>query len=263
MLRAFLHFALILLIPAATLAQDEAPKKVVKRIVEEVEIVLSLYAQGEPAVKFKALPRFSMVKLANYAAAKNQTAESEREAWKKDRATYGKDFPLRALIFEAAEETARVPRLATEIPHPLTPKAKAEFFQNQQALGMALFKLEEQLTRMQEADRTKETSKRWLADFEFARARMLGNVMYLYEYNYLTGQIRADNLPELTDQHDGWRLSPRPKLHVTETKPKVFAKERGKLLQKLQEEHAGTPWAHFAEKESRGEVGLAWEPRKK
>jgi hypothetical protein len=139
-------------------------------------------------------------------------------------------------------------------------KARAPLLQLQAPAAAATLKLEQVLRQMQDAaqERTRETSKRWQADFDFALARVETNLVFLFEYNYLLAQIRADQLPVLSGNQDGWQIVPRPRISVRESVAKKLAKERGKLLQRIQTDYAGTPWAYFAERESRRELGMAW-----
>jgi hypothetical protein len=50
---------------------------------------------------------------------------------------------------------------------------------------------------------------------------------------------------------------------VTETKAKDLVKARAKLLQKIQEDYADTPWAYFAEREGKRDLGMEWAAKKK
>ena len=65
------------------------------------------------------------------------------------------------------------------------------------------------------------------------------------------------------DKEDGWRIVARPKITVPEGKAKTMSKERLNRLKKIQEEHAGTPWAFFAERESKRDLGMEWAAKKK
>lgn len=265
---SFLVQAILFVVPPFAWAQDDdADKKTMKRILEEIELVPSLYAKGDPVVKLKVrlttLPKFSSVKLVGYPIGKINTADKEREKWQKGKEQYAKDHPHRAAIFEAAEVNEKQ-NLTLTLASPLDPKSKAKFLLEQEPLGRSIFQLEGILARMQEADRSKEAMRRWLLDADFARSRMLGNLIFLYEYNYTQGQIRADNLPELGKEHDGWRIvSTGPKPNVTEPRAKAYVKERAKLLATIEQEHAGTPWAYFAERDSKVALGMMWGPRKK
>ena len=153
--------------------------------------------------------------------------------------------------------------------HTNASKAKAEslvaLLEKQAPAAEAIFKLQPVLMQMHEAaaERDKEKSKRWQANFDFALARVETNLVFLFEYNYTLGQIRADYLPDLGAEENGWQIVARPKVSVTEYKAKQWAKERLKRLRTIQVDHAGTPWAFLAERESERELGMAWVPKKK
>lgn len=250
--------------PAFAQNEDEADKKTLKKILQEIELVPSLYAKDASPVNVKTLPKFSSVKLVGYPLGKVQTPEKEREKWLKDKSQYAIENPHRAFIFEAAETTAKQ-NLPMKLQHPLGPKEKAKFLQEQAPLGISIFQFEGALASLREADenRNKEKMRRWLVNTDFAHARVLGNMIFLYEYNFTLGQIRADNLPELGKGEDGWKITVLPKINVTEPRAKGLVKVRAKLLTKIQEENAGTPWAYFAELESKRDLGMQWVAKKK
>jgi hypothetical protein len=247
---------------------DDADKKTIKRLVPEMDLVPSLYARGEEPVNAKKLPKFSATKLFGYPINKKETVDAERGFWKASKEIYAKSNPLRAAIFEAMDETDKLKEveISMTIPGPvLTPKDKAAFLKKQEHLGVTIFKLQKTYQQMRDAaeKRAQENSNRWKANFELATTRMQGNLIFLYEFNYTFGQIRADNLPELGKDHDGWKIKFMPKINITEPTAKTYAKDRATLLNKIQEEHAGTPWAYFAERDSKRDMGMTWEPKKK
>ena len=246
---------------------DDVDKKTIKRLLPEMDLVPSLYARGEEPLNLKTLPKFSATKMFGYPIAKKETVEAERGFWKASKEIYAKKHPLRAAIFEAMDETAKLPKdfPMMTLAAPIGPKEKVAFLTQQEPIGIAIFKLKAIVRQMAEAaeKRDQEASNRWKANFDLARARTLGNVIFLYEYNFTLGQIRADNLPELGPDRDGWRIAFSPKINVPEGEAKAYAKELAKLLTKIQEEHAGTPWAYFAERDSKRNMGMTWEPRRK
>jgi len=260
---------LVLLAAPPSFAQnDDADKKTIKKILAEIELVPSLYAKGETLLTSKTAPKFSSVKLVSYPIGKINTPEKEREKWEKDKESYARENPLRAAVLEAAFETANLRdlKIFTSISTTqVTPKEKAKLLLGQASLGMSIFKLEQVLAHMREAAqmREKEKSARWKVDFDFAMTRVEGNLIYLYEYNFNLGSIRADNLPELSPEHDGWKIAFRPKATVTEPKAKSYVKDRAKRLEQIQKDHPGTPWAYFAERDSKRDLGMAWVAKKK
>jgi hypothetical protein len=69
-------------------------------------------------------------------------------------------------------------------------------------------------------------------------------------------------LPPLGPGDTGWKIAFKPKLSVPEGKAKTLAKECRKRLQKMQQDYAETPWAFFAERDSKREWGMAWVTKK-
>ena len=268
--RAFLLVALSASITTSAWAGDpDADKKLVKRIFFEADLVPSLYAMhDEKPLKFGSLPKFTATKLADYSFSKKEIYAKDRDRWKENKEQYAKDFPLRAAIFEAADENDALKRLeiamtiaATE----LTPKDRAALQEKQANLGAVIFKQQSVLKQMEgaTAKRDQEKSKRWQATFDLAMTRTQGNLLFLYEYSFALGQIRADKLPELGKEDDGWKIAFQQKINIPEGATKEVAKSRLKLLESIQKQHAGTPWAYFAERDSKRDMGMAWAAKKK
>jgi hypothetical protein len=251
-------------------SQDEASKKVIKRLIEEIELVPSLYAKEGETAQIKALPRFSAKKLMEFALDKEDVFSRQRERYRTKKDRYVKDYPVRAAIFEAAEEFEKINRAELPLTYSLSkpdkkgkvPNDKAKILQRQSYLGTTCFKLEQVLARLSGAKIEQEKSKHWQADAVFARARLEANLVFLYELNFALGQIRADALPPLGPGDTGWKIAFKPKLSVPEGKAKTLAKECRKRLQKMQQDYAETPWAFFAERDSKREWGMAWVTKK-
>ena len=53
------------------------------------------------------------------------------------------------------------------------------------------------------------------------------------------------------------------KINVPEATAKSYWKDRARQLTKIQEEYAGTPWAYFAERDGKRDLGMRWQPKKK
>jgi hypothetical protein len=268
-------FTLLTLATRPAAAQgDDADKKLVNRLVADMYLVPSLYARGEGRMSSKTLPKFSATKLFGYPLNKKETAESERKFWMASKEVYGNSTPLRAALFEAMDQAEKLQALQ----FPMTvlgekapkgdyfiAKNRLEFMKNQEALAKSIFSVEQILPQMKAAaeKRDMETSRRWQANFDLGYTRTLGNLVYLYEYSYALGLIRADSLPDLGKGDDGWKIAFRAGPTVTEPKAKQYARERSKLLQKMQVDHAGTPWAYFAERDSKRDLGMTWVAKKK
>jgi hypothetical protein len=254
---------------AKPLPKGEFPvgRATIECIVEDVRLIPLLAPFGEKPLNIGTLPPFAAKKLTEYAIDPRQTSAAEKKLWQANRDKYERDYPLRATFLEAAEvmEKANTLKVRTSLPAPVNPKTKAAFLLEQAPLGITIFQLEGALRTLKEAgeQRDKEKSKRWQANFDFALMRLQTNLVLLYEYNYTLGTIRADALPEIGKDHDGWRIAFMPKIRVAEGKARAYAKDRAQLLKKIQEEHAGTPWAYFAERDGKRDLGMAWEPKNK
>src|SRR5205085_8403669 len=108
--------------------------------------------------------------------------------------------------------------------------------------------------------RDKETSKRWLALFDYTMARFQSRLVYIYEYNNILAQVRGDSLPELQPIHNGWRVGSQKKVQINEPKVKDMVKNINRTWKRIAEENAGTPWAVLANRESMTALGLVWRP---
>lgn len=211
------------------------------------------------------LPAFAASKIDNYKTDGYQNITELQKKYKADKEAFAKDFPLRAAYFEALEalqESDKI-RMREVLPGPINPKSKALFLQEQSEPGISIFKLEQALAMVKEAaeKREAETSKRWQANFDYVQARLQSRLVYLIEYSYTLGQIRADNLPELAPGQTGWRIGTGKKIAVTESKAKAWVKDTKKIWDRIQNQYPDTPWALLAQRESMLSLGLSWRPK--
>jgi hypothetical protein len=77
------------------------------------------------------------------------------------------------------------------------------------------------------------------------------------EYNYACARIKRD-APKFTDpKSNTWRLVPDKEIHLTD-KAAEAAAEASRLLQRVVDEHPGTPWELLAQREMKDPLGLKW-----
>jgi hypothetical protein len=122
--------------------------------------------------------------------------------------------------------------------------------------------LEEALLDLKKAgeERDREPSRRWQATYDYLLALLQARIAFVYEYNYMLGQIRKDALPPRDpSRHSGWRLTSREKLQSGAEAKKMAAASR-KLLDKVIKEHPGTPYEVLAKREKLNPLGLEWTP---
>lgn len=179
-----------------------------------------------------------------------------------------KEYPLRVAVLKVAQalsENAKfvMEEALTSPGGPVTPQIKKGFLAKQKEPGVAIFKLEEALGELltAEDERDKETSKRWQANYDYAKARLLSRLVYTFEYNFILGDVRADRLPDLkADIHNGWRVGAIPDVQSAkkEAKVKGWLKDIKKSWNRILKEYPDTPWAVMAKRESMTALGLEW-----
>lgn len=184
----------------------------------------------------------------------------------KDYETVPADSPLRQTVINATKVLKKHAQAFQEYFPGNIDTLKKSVPATQQKLATAKLELEETLEAMRAAGKEldKETSKRWQASYDFVLARLLEREAFSFEYNYMLSEIRTDSLPEVDPaKHNGWRLASRDKMQCKGSEgkeAKKHADEAKKILQKLSEEHKGTPWEILAKRESLTALGLEWQP---
>src|SRR5262249_10904969 len=212
-------------------------------------------------LKPEAMPAFPKKVMDFYTADYKLWSDLDKKL--KDK-TYRDKHPLRAAVLEAKKALDDAENIAPAegLPGPVSDQTKKGFLDKQKPIGMVIFDLEEALQRMIDVDkdenRNAETNKRWQANFDYALVRLKSRLVYMNEYNYILGDIRADRLPVLEGDASGWRLGFKQKLSTNEPKVKNMAKDIAKLWKKIGDEHPNTPWALLAQRESLYAMGLEW-----
>ncbi len=247
---------------------DKAGGAMINNILGEMKQIPPMKASLKEymaTLKAEAMPPFQKKVMDFYTADYKSWGELETKL--KDK-TYQEKHPLRAAVLEAkrALDKTETLRMEDRLDGPISDMGKAAFLEKQKEPGLLIFELEEALMMMVEADkdenRTAETNKRWQANFDYTMARLKARLVYIHEYNYILGDIRADRLPVLEGDASGWRLGFKPKLSTNESKVKNMAKDIAKLWKKIGEEHPNTPWALLAQRESLYAMGLEWRTRR-
>jgi hypothetical protein len=258
--------AAITLKPPTVNGGEAAGAAAIERILEELRImpvVRDTRAGDLNLLRAQNLPAFSIKTIDGYKPDAYQNITELQTRYKNDKEAFAKQYPLRASYFDAIEamEESKKVQLREVLFSPIDPKRKSAFLREQEPLGISQFKLEGMLTEMKAADemREMETSKRWRANFDYLQARLYSRIVYLYEYNYMLGKIRGDDLPELAPGQTGWRIGTSgAKISVSDQKAKGFAKDAQRLWKRIQEDYSDTPWSLLAQRESMIALGLAW-----
>jgi hypothetical protein len=233
----------------------------VKAILEELNKLPPARSKTSP-IKTTHLPPFASKVVEEY--------QPDYKDWKEMKETADREpekYALRKAVFDAVKVMEDSHKLVLEeklegAGGAIDGKVKSAFLLKQRDPGIMIFEMESALAKLKAAaeERDKEASKRWQANFDFTLARMQSRMVYIYEYNYLLGQIRADNLPALEPIHNGWRFGSRPKVQCPEPKVKDMVKSINRTWKKIAEEHQGTPWAVLATRENLTALGMEWRP---
>ncbi|MDR3637861.1 MAG: VWA domain-containing protein [Isosphaeraceae bacterium] len=105
--------------------------------------------------------------------------------------------------------------------------------------------------------RDRETSRRWQANFDLTRGRLLAMKVRCYEYNWLCAKMKRDPLKFEQKESNAWKLVPDNEVKSSE-KAAAAAKQAKELLERVLKEHPGTPWALFAQRELKDPFGFKW-----
>jgi hypothetical protein len=246
--------------PIPAEGKDLAGRGLVNEILDEIKRIPPMKASLKEymaTLRAEAMPPFPKQVMDFYTVGYKSWGDLEAMLKKEP----GK-YPLREAVLEAkkALDEADGLNFAETLIGPINEKKKADFLNKQKEPALHIFKMEEALARMKEAEemRDKEDSKRWHANFDYTLARLMSRLVYIDEYNFTLGRIRGDNLPPLEGDDTLWRLGFKAKLSTNEAKARTRVKEIAKLWQRIGKEHPNTPWALLAQRESMYAIGLEW-----
>jgi hypothetical protein len=108
-----------------------------------------------------------------------------------------------------------------------------------------------------EPDRAKLTERRWQAGYDLAMGRVLAHKVRTVGYNQMLAGAKGGKT--FTDpKHDTWELVPSDDLGGLDSQTRKLAEQARVYLQRVVDEHPGTPWALLAGKELETQLGYAW-----
>jgi hypothetical protein len=221
-----------------------APKELVQSILRDTSRIPSV-REGMQALQVENFPPFRNQVLRDYgdtASALRAPIDTAIATLVRHRQAFREEFAIRNIDQLKRQIVPIQPRLA---------EIKLDLDETLEVLERAA------------ADRQKEKSPRWRANYDYAKARLLMRVAYVFEYQYMLAEIRTDALPELSPMHLGWRLASREKLQA-KGEPGKEAKDRARrareILEAMAKEHRGTPYEILAKRELATALGLEWQP---
>ncbi len=191
-------------------------------------------------------------------------------------AAYRPDYVSKAayqsLIDESKARTAllaaaRLPQLylaadlKTEFVKTDEAKLKRALDEAQRAAARMEPKLRELFTVISagESERSKLSGARWQAGFDLAMGRVLATRTRIEGYNALLAQLKqGKSFPD--PSHNTWVLEPTEKFQNDSTLERLV-KQTHTYLDRVLQEHAGTPWAFLAKRELSSPLGWEWTSR--
>jgi hypothetical protein len=242
----------------------------IQKVLTEVGTPPVKVAHESRPVTFDVLPPFPAKTLEQYAADTPPEPSELRKAVRKARAVL---FAI-AGGGEPAELTAQVRKERVELKVTLSvlkdgyraPTNENQFKnrvrKDQDDIARLLAGLEEALDDLKKAGEGRDAeTKRWQANYDFVLARLEAQLAYLYEYQFMLGQMRKELPPRDPKLHGGWRLASAERLNG-DKRGKDLAKDARKILDRLIEQNPKTPWEVLAKREKLTALGLEWQPAK-
>jgi hypothetical protein len=172
----------------------------------------------------------------------------------------GKNKAKQALV-DAAEK-ARISQLdspQTTFPREDDGKLALLFSEAQKAAAVLSPKIDAVHTTLAagQADREKIAEKRWQAGYDLAMGRVLAVKVRTDAYNQMLAQAKS-GLKFKNPANDTWVLEPSQDVKNVGSQTEKFAGQARMYLERVVNEHPGTPWARIAADELSMPLGYAW-----
>ncbi len=171
-----------------------------------------------------------------------------------------KESPLRQILIQAARmasvETLQAPSLR------FVRRDDAALVNELTQAQQAAARLEPQLASLAQvlaqgtAVRDRETSPRWLAGFDLALGTVIAHKVRAEAYNAMLAKAKRGMAFE-NPKNNTWVLKAENEISVG-SKLEKEAQAARELLERVTQQHAGTPWAVLAKQELSNPIGWKW-----
>ena len=196
----------------------------------------------DPAVMRNYLPDYRPIKFYTKDLQANRAKTVLVDAARK---TLGERTPTPEVIFRADTDAA----------------LRTELNDAQKPLAVLDYKLNEIVTLLEqgEKDRTKIKEPRWQAAYDTAYGRALAMRVRSFGYNMTLAQMKAN--PKTFDKKgdNTWELVASDEI-TSGVQVKKMAAKAQEYLERVVNQHQGTPWAKLAERELSKPMGWSWKP---
>ncbi len=199
----------------------------------------------DPAVMRNYLPDYRPIKFYQKDLQANRAKTVLVEAARK---TLGERTPTPEVIFRADTDAA----------------LRTELNDAQKPLAVLDYKLNEIVTLLEqgEKDRAKVKEPRWQAAYDTAYGRALAMRVRSFGYNMTLAQMKANPKTFEKKGDDTWELVASDEITSGVAVKKMAAKAQ-EYLERVVNQHQGTPWAKLAERELSKPMGWSWKPLRK
>jgi Mg-chelatase subunit ChlD len=169
--------------------------------------------------------------------------------------------PLRQAVLTAAQITQqKLPGMpAMNFPAADGPEFKEAMANNQAIAERTAYTVDEALGPINAVVklRDREKSRRWQAQYDLIRGRLLAVKVRCYEYNWACAVMKKDPPKFSNPRFNAWRLVPDREIRYSD-KAVVAGREAESLLHRVVEDHPATPWALLAQRELENPLGFKW-----
>jgi hypothetical protein len=170
--------------------------------------------------------------------------------------------PLRQAVLQAASITQQnLPgQPSLSFPAADDPDFKDAIKANQVIVARVEYTVKEALVPISAVSRLRdrETSRRWQAHYDLIRGRLLAMRIRCNEFNSACAQLLRDQPKFKNPGSNTWRLVPADDINARDSQAKAVATEAKRLLQRVVDDHPGTPWALLAQREMKDSFGFKW-----
>jgi hypothetical protein len=108
-------------------------------------------------------------------------------------------------------------------------------------------------------DRAQLKTPRWRASFDLALGRVLAMRVRAFGYNVVLAEMKGSPQRFSRQESNQWRLVASSKTDIYPAGIKNMARQAEETLNKVIEEHPGTPWALLAQRELSQPLGWEWQ----
>lgn len=196
----------------------------------------------DPAVMRNYLPDYRPIKFYTKDLTANRAKTVLVDAARK---TLGERTPTPEVIFRADTDAA----------------LRTELADAQKPLAVLDYKLNEIVTLLEqgEKDRAKIKEPRWQAAYDTAYGRALAMRVRSFGYNMMLAQMKANPKAFEKKEDNTWELIASDEI-TTGVQVKKMAAKAQESLERVVNQHQGTPWAKLAERELSKPMGWSWKP---